>query len=236
MAAIQLGEVFMFPVDERPISSALTFVTAWRQVDFSSDVPSDTAALLITVDAKNDDGKHILAFSEDNTTCTPAECYQGGMLEQQYVTAGNNRSIRHLTTFAPGGKFYVGEYGGTWDTVDAAVYITVLGYYLAGTTPVALTSGSDWDTSDFKYSKIGNELVLDGSIGLVNNATAGDVVGTLPVGYRPSTKMLIPALGDASGTLSTVNFGVGTDGIITILSNTLSTIHCHTSRVMRKLG
>ena len=139
MAAIQLGELFMIPIGDRDtvMKESLTTTNSWGLVDFSDELPAGTTAVMIAVDFCNTDGRHIVSFSEDNTTKTPQQAYHSGVIDEHAVLAGNNRLNTHMTVIAPGGKFYIAEYDPyTWDTKDGSGNITVLGYYMPVAQPL----------------------------------------------------------------------------------------------------
>ena len=208
MAATQLGELFMFPVDERPSESGVTLTTSWQEIDFSDDVPAGATAIMLAVELKNNDGRHIVSVAEDNTSQTPGAAFHSGFMEQAATYGGYNRSIRHLTVLAPGGKFYMAEYDtSAWETVDATGQIRVLGYYMPVAQPQPLLPGgitvtwtklneynsSYWE-SDLYYGKDGDVVYLQGKMRAkdINTRPAGDVMGLLPSGYRAKGLLQLP--------------------------------------------
>ena len=237
MGAVQLGELFLFPVDERPSKSSFTTTPSWVEVDFSADVPAEATGLMLACDFKASDGRYIVSLSEDNTSKTPAQCYRGGLLEQQATYAGANRAISHVTIAAPGGKFYIAEYdSAAWDTVDGTGCITLLGYYMAEPDTTALTSGSDFDTSAFTYGKFGEKLVFNGEI--ITNAavSSGDTIGTLPAGSRPDVPCIIDLMAKEGSVIKKVPVSVDTNGLMVLMANVGQTIHLTAWNILRKLG
>jgi len=238
MAAKPLGQLHMFPTGERPIKTGLTFTSSWAEIDFTADLPAGTKAVLIAVDARNNDGKHIVCFSNSSTRTTPAASYHGGMLSQSATIGGYGREIQHVTVMVKSsGKFYVAVYDSSaWETYGATNIIEVLGYYADPEPATALTSGSDWDTSGFTYGVSGQLLAFNGEI--ITNAavSAGDTIGTLPAGSRPDVPSIIDLMTKEGGVIKKVPVSVDTNGLMVLMANVGQTIHLTAWNILRKLG
>ena len=238
MAAKELGDLYMFPVDERPVKSGITFTTSWVEVDFSADVPAGSRALMLAVDCRHSDGRLIVSFTENNNIATPVEAYPGGILDQHAVYAGSGRAIHHLTVMTKSaGKFYIAEYDATtWDPSDSVNKITVLGYYATAPAVTALTSGSDFNTSAFTYGVVGDILAFNGEI--VTNAavSSGDTIGTLPAGSRPDAPCIIDLMTKEGGVIKKVPVSVDTNGLMVLLANVGQTIHLTAWNILRRVG
>ena len=211
MSVKQLGELFLFPNEDRPQESNITLTTSWQLIDFSADVPAGVTALQISVDSSNNDGRTIICVTDDDDDSVTAQTtYMGSILEQQATIVGLNRSVRHLTILAPGGKFYIAEYNSTtWDTVDNSQFIVVTGYYMPVAQPQPLLPGginvtwtklttnnaNNWDCNIY-YGKDGDTVYLSGQAQCANvNGAGGDSypIATLPSGFRPPQNILVSA-------------------------------------------